>query len=293
MNLFSKFLKEPASLGSCRHVNKTSWVYKGLMHTVAETILCYITDKNGKRFLVRFLVDSGGSMSLFCESFLPPDGEWDIQDISHRPLKVAGAFKGCEQTSVELFNTRISPREGVNQTGKPDPHIKGCFYVMKDESYPEIKRELPEYLVKKIEASKATIKLADSIVLEKGDEVIKCAGIIGLDMKNAIRTCIIEEFNEKLVVKRSAFGDFISGPTHLVKNERKVRREGRYFDGQNKRFYRTFPVDDNSLGNIMSSKAGECVVPLPVKPGGEFSAGSGSISPSSAELNRIIRDYKQ
>jgi hypothetical protein len=82
---------------------------------------------------------------------------------------------------------------------------------MNDLSYPEIKRELPEDLIRMIK--EANVKLSDPAVLEPGNEILHCAGIIGNSHRNAFRLKRICEFSDRLVIKRSPFGDILSGPT--------------------------------------------------------------------------------
>ena len=68
----------------------------------------------------------------------------------------------------------------------------------------------------KIDKLNINFNAADPAILEPGNEIIHCAGIISNSHRYAFMLQRIHKFSNRLVIKRSPFGDFLSGPTHFI-----------------------------------------------------------------------------
>jgi hypothetical protein len=98
------------------------------------------------------------------------------------------------------------------------------------------------------------------------------------------------EFSNRLVIKRSAFGHFLSGPTHVIEGkDKKPKKVCKYFQVGNHRYYRSFTGETKFPKIDPSAVSSSGYVPLAIKPDGECMAESAV--PSNAEINRLIRDY--
>ena len=112
--------------------------YQGLMHSVAETVMLNMIDLDGKKFPARFMLDTGGMMSIISAQCINPDGRWHEEDISHNPLKISGVFEGVENMSRKWMKVRLEPIDGANMTEVENPLMIVDVYVMND-----IATELP------------------------------------------------------------------------------------------------------------------------------------------------------
>ena len=281
-------------LGKIHHPSfptRDTATYQGLVHTVAETILADIIDKTGNRFTRRFLLDSGGAMTLFSIYSLPEEGVFDIVDISDDPLKVSGVFEGVQKKAEKWTKLTIAPVSEINP-GEDKFHLEIDAYLVPERDFPEIKRELPLDLREEIAALECEPIFSDPIILERGNELIKCDGIIGQCYRNAFDLHRIYRFSDRLVIKRTPFGDVLSGPTHLLTKEtRKIRfTKPIIYERGVQRFYKTRPMTDEEQ-KFFNQQEGSGYVPLAIKPGGECSGSDEKIKVSTAELTRLCKDY--
>jgi hypothetical protein len=145
------------------------------------------------------MLDTGGMMCILSERCLPTDGRWYTKDISHNSLRVSGVFEGVHNVSSKWIQARLEPIEGKNLTELRNVFIDVDFYIMNDENYPKVKRGLPRALLDKLNNLEIKFEFADPVILEPGNRVINCDGIIGNSHQNAFMLECIHPLSDRLV----------------------------------------------------------------------------------------------
>jgi hypothetical protein len=194
-------------------------VFKGRWHSVRKTIVGTLIDKEGNRYKVRFLIDSGATVSMILmHSLFLTKGNWDFGTTPVIKMHGINAVSTCDlMVEAKFAPGPHIPESFLISMGKSaDFNITLQFFVQKDvRAYRCPKQELTPEVRK--ELAKQSYTLADPNQNTEGDEILYVHGIIGEDQIG-----LLEEHNiRKLVdsgmkVTRTLFGDLLHGNSHFL-----------------------------------------------------------------------------
>jgi hypothetical protein len=194
-------------------------VYTGRWHTVRKTIVGVLVDRNGKRFKVRFLIDSGATITMILlHSLFLTNGDWDIGSTPSIRMHGINAVSVCDLMLEAMFmpGPHISSEFKKEMKMPENFGLKLKFFVQRDvKAYTCCKQELPEDALKQILTPEFT--LADPHQATKGDETLYIHGIIGEDQISLFEESMIRKVGSAgLKTTRTYFGDMIHGNSHFL-----------------------------------------------------------------------------
>ena len=104
-------------------------VYKGHWNSIRETVICNITDKDGKSHEIRLLVDTGATSStLPFYTLFKTKGNWDVGTIP--PLRLCGI--NSVSTCDMMCRATISPGNHLKSDFKKEAEIAENFSIEVD-----------------------------------------------------------------------------------------------------------------------------------------------------------------
>jgi len=192
---------------------------KGHWNAVRQTAICEIVDRNGKRFQIRALIDGGSEISIVTEYVLnKTQGDWKRNFIPELNVQGVNSCSKINWTAEMKLrpSKHLDPRY-VEEHKLQDIEIKALFHVMqKPDYFANFRREYPEEIRKELTEN---YMLADPVIVNKGNERVNVHAILGV---NVIR--FLSERSIRIIeppgieIRRSNFGDLISGNTHFVEH---------------------------------------------------------------------------
>ena len=191
----------------------------GTWNSIRETIVCTISDLNGKEFVLRLLVDPGASISsLLAYTLYYSKAKWDCEQIRPIPIKGINSVTACDLVChAPIKPSKHLSKEFRSQVNMPDNfQLEVDFYVLKGpEVYTAYKRELPQLL--RDELVKQTSSLADPEQAAPQDSLLYIHGILGVQaIQRMKRQTFQPVLDSELTLCRSLFGDLLFGTSHFV-----------------------------------------------------------------------------
>lgn len=184
-----------------------------------KTVVVTLVDKSGKKFELRFLIDSGATVSMILmQTLFQTKGEWDVgitpPIMMHGINSVSMCDMMLEATCLPGFHI---PQEFKSQKGiKEDFGIKLQFYVQRGvKAYTCNKQELPKSVIEEI--TNLGLVLADPQQITPGEEKLYVHGIIGEDQISLFEECGTKKVgNAGLKLTESHFGHILHGNSHFM-----------------------------------------------------------------------------
>lgn len=210
-------------------------VFRGRWHSVRKTIVGTLVDRDGRKFKVRFLVDSGATVSMILmHSLYLTKGNWDFGTTPFIRMHGINAVSTCDL----MVETKFQPgkhitEEFLKSMGKEaDFGITLQFFVQKDvTAYRCQKQELTQDV--RQELAKQEYLLADPHQITEGHETLFIHGIIGEDQIGLLEEQNIRKLGDSgMKVTRTLFGDLLHGNSHFMEVHKTVREvEMKYRNG--------------------------------------------------------------
>jgi hypothetical protein len=190
----------------------------GAWNAIRETVVCTMTDLTGREFNLRFLVDTGATISSIpAYTLYYTKAKWDCEQI--RPIPVAGinSVTDCDI----ICHAPIKPgkhlsKEFLRQWELPHNFVIDVdFYVLRGpEVYTTFKSGLPSHIISTLSSQK--YQLADPAQLEPNDSLLYIHGILGVRAITKMRRTTIQEVpGTDLTICRSVLGDLLFGTSHF------------------------------------------------------------------------------
>jgi len=194
-------------------------VFKGRWHSVRKTVVGALIDKNGKSFKVRFLIDSGATVSMILmHSLFLTKGDWDFGSTPIIRMHGINAVSICDLMLEAKFmpGPHISSDFKTTMGIQQDFGVTMQFFVQRDvKAYKCQKQELTGVVLK--ELAKPEFMLADPDQATEGEEVLYVHGIIGEDQISMLEESNIRKIGDAgLKATRTVFGDMIHGNSHFL-----------------------------------------------------------------------------
>jgi hypothetical protein len=194
-------------------------VFKGRWHSVRKTVVGTLVDKNGKRFEVRFLVDSGATVSIILmQTLFLTKGSWDVGITPPIMMHGINSVSMCDMMLEVKFmpGCHITPQFKSIKNMTDEFGITLQFYVQRGvKAYTCNKQELPSDVLK--ELSDPKYMLADPYQAAPGDEKLCVHGIIGEDQISLLEECSTHRIGQAgLKLTDSHFGHILHGNSHFM-----------------------------------------------------------------------------
>lgn len=195
--------------------------YEGYWNTIRKTMVAEVEDRNGKRFNMRFLVDSGASVSLIPLNILwQTKGEWDLGQAPN--INLCGVNTEAPLTCNLVCEAKLKPASHIKSSFRTlmkvdnEFEVKVKFLVQPQvKSYASYKYELPEDI--RNELNKNEFHMADPEQKKPGESRIFIHGILGEDFIDEIgESKILRVGSSSMKVTRSKFGDLLHGKSHFI-----------------------------------------------------------------------------
>jgi hypothetical protein len=196
--------------------------HTGSWNSIRETVVCSIKDKDGKKFEIRLLVDSGATTStLPFFTLYKTRGNWDVGTIP--PIRIHGinAATNCDM----VCRATLSPGEHLksnffNSMGLPaNFELEVDFLVMRGiQIFHVYKRELPESI--RTELADIKYHLADPEQITEGERMIYIHGILGVKAIGQMqRKGFTKVPGTEMTTCKSIFGDLLFGASHFMPHQ--------------------------------------------------------------------------
>jgi hypothetical protein len=194
--------------------------YEGYWSTVRKTVVGDLVDKNGTKFPVRYLVDSGSTVTLMpMHCLYMSRGDWDYCQTPKITMQGINAASICDL----MVEAKFIPGDHVTsafreKTKVPnDFSINLQFHVQKGvEIFKCYKRELPDAVRQKLLSDEFC--LADPEQAQEGCDNLYIHGIIGEDVIHEMEETQITKVSEAgMRTTRTYFGDLLHGRSQFIR----------------------------------------------------------------------------
>jgi len=194
---------------------------KGTWNSIRETIVCSMTDLDGRDFQLRLLVDPGATVSsLPAHTLWYTKAKWECEQI--RPICISGvnSITHCDL----ICHAAIKPGRHLSKEFKEivsvanNFQINVDFFVMRGPTvYTTYKHEMPKEIRSTL--SKNLYYLADPEQIAPRDTLLYIHGILGVQaIMNMKRQSFEPVPNAEMTTCRSLFGDLLFGTSHFIED---------------------------------------------------------------------------